>query len=338
MKLLLSILLYTISVAALEYRLTQESELSKRHCEIESAFKQMHQGYFKSSDGLELYYLVSKVADERGSIVIVNGRTESLLKYKELIYDLNQNGYSVYTFDHRGQGLSEREYKADKEMGYVSDFNRYVEDMRTFMQLKVLRHRPKKLFLLAHSMGGAIASLYLERYSKDFDAAALSSPMHQPNLLGELLTPVACSRFAHKEGDLKSYVLSKHAYDEDAMPFKDNGLTHSRVRYYTMLLEYEYHPKAKVGGPSVQWVKEACRYSAIAVENANKIEQELLLLHAQNDTIVSKSAQEEFCERVGDRCHFVEIEGAWHEMLIEEDIIRNRAVGKILNFFEKYRQ
>jgi len=41
-------------------------------------------------------------------IVISNGRTESFIKYKEVVYDLWHAGYSVYVFDHRGQGFSGR--------------------------------------------------------------------------------------------------------------------------------------------------------------------------------------------------------------------------------------
>ncbi|MGO7909954.1 alpha/beta hydrolase, partial [Rhizobium leguminosarum] len=40
----------------------------------------------------------------------------------------------------------------------------------------------ERVCLLAHYMGGAIASLYLEKSSADFAAAALSSHMHQPDL------------------------------------------------------------------------------------------------------------------------------------------------------------
>src|SRR5262245_46854208 len=37
-----------------------------------------------------------------GAVVICSGRTECMLKYQELIYDLYEAGYSVYIFDHRG--------------------------------------------------------------------------------------------------------------------------------------------------------------------------------------------------------------------------------------------
>ncbi|WP_438876507.1 alpha/beta fold hydrolase, partial [Bacillus cereus group sp. Bce039] len=61
-------------------------------------------------------------------IIIVNGRIESACKYQELFYDLFHQGYDIYSFDHRGQGLSER-LIADPQMGYVEQFDDYVRDM-----------------------------------------------------------------------------------------------------------------------------------------------------------------------------------------------------------------
>ena len=40
--------------------------------------------------------------------MVVNGRTEYAEKYAELFYDLKDLGFSLYIYDHRGQGLSSR--------------------------------------------------------------------------------------------------------------------------------------------------------------------------------------------------------------------------------------
>ncbi len=67
------------------------------------------------------------------------------------------------------------------DLGYVENFDYFVDDLKTFVE-KEAKPANERLFLLAHSMGGAIASLYLEKFNADFSAAALSSPMHQPDL------------------------------------------------------------------------------------------------------------------------------------------------------------
>ncbi|MCW1889529.1 alpha/beta hydrolase [Vibrio chagasii] len=45
-----------------------------------------------------------------------NGRIECCQKYQEIFYDFYQQGYIVYSFDHQGQGQSER-MVADSEAG-----------------------------------------------------------------------------------------------------------------------------------------------------------------------------------------------------------------------------
>jgi lysophospholipase len=82
--------------------------------------------------------------DSDRAIVISSGRTESFLKYREVVFDLWQAGYSVSIMDHRGQGLSERILKAPKgadadtsrathEIGYVDRFDDYVDDLKSFV-------------------------------------------------------------------------------------------------------------------------------------------------------------------------------------------------------------
>lgn len=65
---------------------------------------------------------------------------------------------------------------ADKQKGYVADFEDYVVDLKQFHDQVIMADQPAKLFLLAHSMGGAISALYLERWPDDIKAAVLSSP------------------------------------------------------------------------------------------------------------------------------------------------------------------
>jgi len=66
------------------------------------------EGSFLGVDDIKIKYVAILKDDDKGAVVISNGRTESYIKYKELAYDLGQQGYSVYIHDHRGQGFSGR--------------------------------------------------------------------------------------------------------------------------------------------------------------------------------------------------------------------------------------
>ncbi len=72
--------------------LGEPGEFTSRHPSADAAVK--------------IKYRIFERADEKAAIVISSGRTECMFKYEETIYDLYEEGYSVYIHDHRGQGFS----------------------------------------------------------------------------------------------------------------------------------------------------------------------------------------------------------------------------------------
>ncbi|MDF1882431.1 alpha/beta fold hydrolase [Sulfurimonas sp. SAG-AH-194-C21] len=234
--------------------------------------------------------------------------------------------------DHRGQGNSQRLLK-DKQLGHVVDFENYVKDMKQFVSLYVPRE--KKRILIGYSMGGAIASLYVEQNPNDFNALVLSSPMHQPDILFSSITNVACEVVALRKRDIDRYIIGEKSYDDSEHNFDANPLTHSKIRYEVSKIAFDIEPSAKLGGPSVRWLNQACKGSAKSVEEASKIKIPVLLLQAQNDVIVNKEAQNIFCKNVGKSCKGYQIDGAYHELFVEKDTIREKALTAVLDFISK---
>ncbi|MBN2815758.1 MAG: alpha/beta hydrolase [Campylobacterales bacterium] len=315
------------------YKLTSEAELKENYLTTISPYFYQHKiHYFYTKESLKIAYKIFEVKDAKASIVISSGRTEGMVKYQELIYDLNNNGYSVYILDHRGQGYSQR-LLDDLQIGHVNDFFNYVRDLKYFVD-KVVPQNQKKV-LLAHSMGGAIASLYLESYPRDFDALVLSSPMHQPSLLGNTFSGALCRFIENRTNDLQEYMIGMHSYDETKHAFKNNNYTHSEVRYDIMRDAYEREPLTKIGGASAGWLVEACKWSKLSVQNASEIQIPVLLLQAQRDKIVTSGAQVKFCKNLGTACELKVIKEAYHELFIEQDIYREEALKAILEFLTK---
>ncbi|MCU6340252.1 alpha/beta fold hydrolase, partial [Enterobacter quasiroggenkampii] len=91
-------------------------------------------------------------------------------------YDLFHLGFDVLISDHRGQGRSGR-LLADPHLGHVNRFNDYVDDLAAFWQQEVQPGPWRKRYILAHSMGGAISTLFLQRHPGVCDAIALTAPM-----------------------------------------------------------------------------------------------------------------------------------------------------------------
>ena len=290
--------------------------------------------HFKSFDKLNIAYKIFKVKNAKANLVLSSGRTEGMLKYQELIYDFNQAGYSVYILDHRGQGNSERLLK-DSQIGHVKKFENYVKDLHQFVEKYV--PKDKKRILIGHSMGGAIASLYAETYQKDFDGLILSSPMHQPLLVGERLNTLACELIEKRKRDIDRYVVGQGSYDDSIVPFEENILTHSKLRYEITKIAFDIEPETKIGGPSVRWVGEACRASQKSVDNASSITISTLLLQAQDDKIVSLQAQDKFCKNMKNLCEKKEIKSAYHELFVEKDEIRDLVLSEMFHFIKNIR-
>ena len=86
--------------------------------------------FFTARDGTRLRAGVFAAAPAtRGICVLLHGQTEFIEKYEEVIGELNARGFTVATFDWRGQGASARAL-ADPLKSYVKDFAQFDDDLR----------------------------------------------------------------------------------------------------------------------------------------------------------------------------------------------------------------
>lgn len=126
------------------------------------------EGSFKNRNGLNIFYRSWQVDKAKAAIVISHGYAEHSGRYDDFAKYLISNAYCVYSLDHRGHG------KSDGERAHVESFSDYVDDLKEFTDLvKAESNRP--IYLLGHSMGGAIAALYAIRYQADLAGLMLSS-------------------------------------------------------------------------------------------------------------------------------------------------------------------
>ena len=306
-------------------------------------------GHFPGNGGLSLAcaaFVRPDLRHERGAIVVVNGRTESLVKYPEVAYDLWRQGWSVHLYDHRGQGLSQREpavATADPKRGHVGRFDDYVDDLRTFIRTQVLPAGHSRHCLLAHSMGGAVSALLLEAPGPEqtlFRAAALCSPMLA--IAAPWGGPIGgwLCRAAGAVGAIGTAAWSAGPGSYSAEPFEGNPFTRSRIRYARWRAAYEREPTVQLGAPTIGWLGAACEAGGRARKGADRIRVPVLVLVAGADTIVHASGIDAFCAGFGRAAPGgvarMTIEGARHELLIENDEARSRALGAVLGFFERH--
>ena len=339
---LLALTLFSAGALAVTnpYQLTSEADVPTLYQQTLPDFWRQHaiEGEFKGKDGVAIRYAALRQEKVDRAILIVNGRVESYLKYQELAWDLWRQGYSLYLIDHRGQGMSGR-MLSDHDKGYVDQFDDYVVDMKQFHDQIIMADKPAKLFLLAHSMGGAISARYLERWPDDIRAAVLSSPMLGINLGG--LPKWLAKGLATTIGTVGGW-FGEPPYGPGQGPYQDHGfadneLTHSQSRYQAFRQIYEQHPQIKLGGATAHWIYQGITGADAAIADAGAIKTPLLLLQAGNDSVVDNAAQDAFCTKAS--CEGgkpLRIEGAWHELFIESDDKRQPALTAMLDFFARY--
>lgn len=97
----------------------------------------------------------------RAVVVISHGVNSHSGYYTWVGEQLSSAGFAVYALDHRGRGRS------DGERYFVNTIEEYVTDLATFIQLAKTREPGLPVFLLGHSAGGVISSVYtLEHQSE----------------------------------------------------------------------------------------------------------------------------------------------------------------------------
>lgn len=313
------------------------SEQSLDNPELMLFWSKVEQGTLKSTDGLDLAYARIKHPDNRRAIVISSGRVESYLKYQELMFDCYQQGFSVYAIDHRGQGLSSR-LTLNSHQGHVERFNDYVIDFACFIKNVIQKELHNELFLVGHSMGGAIGTHYIAQFPKTFKAAVFSAPMYGIKLplpTGAIrLLAKKISKVSKLKGNDKvsaNYVVGGKDYQ--AISFKKNLLTHSKLRYQSYRNLYEAEPQCQLGSPTNHWLYEAIDAAKLSIGLAKNSQTPILILQAGKDSIVCNNAQN---VALGPNSSIIRLEQAFHEMFIEIDSIRNTALNHLFDFISQH--
>lgn len=189
----------------------------------------------QASDGLMLHMHTWRPADThaplRAVVAIVHGMGEHGARYASLAEHFASLGIATVAYDLRGHGRS------GGSRLFVKQFDEYLDDTEIFLTQVRTTFGPTPLFLLGHSMGGAIAARFvagaLEQasWSRPVDGLVLSSPAldaglsaFQRGLLGATLPLVP--HLAVGNGLNPSWVSRS---PEVVQAYKDDPLVHNRI-------------------------------------------------------------------------------------------------------------
>ncbi|WP_191321782.1 alpha/beta fold hydrolase [Colwellia sp. C1TZA3] len=315
---------------------------------IDIFWQSVTQTSFKTSDHIRIAYATNFKRPQKPYIVIVPGRSEGYLKYQELAYDLDNQGYDSVIIDHRGQGLSMR-LTTNRLQGYVANFDQYAQDLQQLLYYVLPEKYPQhqqSSFMLAHSMGGAIALRYLQLYPHKVKALSLSSPMIAISSGG---TPDWLAKALIKTGSTINRWLSNTPWyffgqsDDNQSSFAQNRLMHSAKRFQRFQSLYQAQPTLKLGGVTFNWLDQAIINTSNLFIDIEKLSLPIQILQAENEQIVDNKAQDNFCLKLNNFNHEacpsgkpIIISGAYHELFFEIDQYRDIAIDNTIAWFSQH--
>lgn len=294
----------------------KEDEYLQRIIEVEETLSaHAKEGTFKSFDGLNIFYRNYLVENPVGSIVIVHGFTEYCKKYTELVWYFTNRGYNVFTYDHRGHGLSERQVEG-LVLAHVNSFEDYVKDLERFIEDIVVPCAGKEnINIFSHSMGGSVTTLYLMRCGDKISRALLSSPMVYPFTSD---CPITVLKLMLKQHARKNGWDARFKYASDFNPDhpfdKSHDTSYPRFRHNldVRLSDERYQTSASTN----RWMYEAVTVGKkmLRIKDLKKIKAKVLVISSGEDTVVRPKPQKTLADRLG--CGFMKIEGAKHSAFI----------------------
>ncbi|HEX4097100.1 MAG TPA: alpha/beta hydrolase [Caulobacteraceae bacterium] len=290
--------------------------------------------WIAAADGVLLRAaLFQATAGARGSVLLSPGRTEPIEKYFEVIGDLTGRGFVVLAHDWRGQGLSQR-LLPDRMRGHAVGFEGYLDDHRTLLDAYAAR-LPRPWISLGHSMGGCLELLALAKGERRLDATFLSAPMlaisTRPWPVWMAMRVVQFSEWLGRGPD---YALP--TYDPAVDRFGFDRLTHDRARYDRYKAQLRACPELAIGALTWGWLDFALKAgAAIAAPGVlEAVDIPVSIVAAAHDHLVLNSADREAARRLP-KSSYQELDGAFHEILMESDPVRNQVFAAFDQLAEK---
>ena len=257
------------------------------------------EGSFRGHKDLNLYYQSWLPAGRPVAILlVVHGGAEHSGRYTNLVNYFVPKGYAVCSFDLRGHG------KSEGLRFYVERFSDYLTDLKTFFDMVLGEHGDAKVFLVGHSVGGAIATAYAIDHQHELAGLLLSAAY--------LKIPYSRSPALIAAARMLSLLLPKMAITTSVVDVSALSQDKAVVdAYVNDPLVYRGKIRARFGGEMVKIQQELPR-------RMPEIKLPILIMHGTADLLCDPQGSKMLYERVGSRDKTLKLyEGFYHEIFNE---------------------
>jgi acylglycerol lipase len=258
-----------------------------------------YEGMFEAADGFQLFERWwTPEGETKAAVVIVHGFAEHSGRYFHVAESLINSGYAVYTFDLRLHG------KSGGAKAFVRSFDEYLSDLDVFLDRTRERQPQKPLFLLGHSMGGSISTLFAITRKPDIRGLLLSAAALK---MGDDISPILISL-----SGIIGTILPK---------LPTVKLDSSAISRDPKVIEsYDNDPLNYRGGTPARTGAEMVRATKIMQERMGEIDLPLLIMHGTEDRLANIDGSRQLQERARSSDKSLKLyEGLYHEILNEPE-------------------
>ncbi len=257
-------------------------------------------------DGTPLHFVSAPSAARKGAVLIVHGVSEHSGRYQHVMRYLQDHGWTVYSYDQRGHGLSKG------ERGFIRRFDDLLDDLDLAMVRINERERGKPLFLLGHSMGGAVVLQYLLSRRPSLSGVILSGPA--------IRVPDNVSPGLRRIAGVISALMPRRAMIE-----RGDGSDISRDP--AAVKAYREDPLVYQGKMLVRTAAEILQATQSIQSRLDEINYPILILHGGADTVTDPAGSHKLYEDAVTHDKTLKIyDGFFHEVFNEigkEQVLRD---------------
>jgi len=260
------------------------------------------EGHFKGIRDLRIYYQCwLPESESKAVLLIVHGLAEHSGRYMNVVNHFVPLGYAVYGIDHIGHG------KSDGSRVYVRRFEDFTDTLKIFSDMISDWQPEKPIFLVGHSMGGLIGSIYLLDHQDKLSGAVLSGPsVKVPDNISSATVLVA-KLFSTLMPKLGLIALEAEGVSRDPAVVQ---------AYLNDPLVYTGKTTARLGAELLKAMK------CVAVD-ASKITLPILIVQGGEDRLVDPDGAQMLHDTVGSVDKTLKIyDGLYHEVFNEPEHLK----------------
>jgi acylglycerol lipase len=259
-------------------------------------------GEFQGARGLNIFYQCWLPEGEaKAVLLVVHGLGEHSGRYMNLVNRFTPLGYAVYGLDHIGHGRS------GGMRVFVERFGDFTDTLKIFFDMVRGWQPGKPVFLVGHSLGGLIGSIFLLEHQNELAGAVLSAPAIKISDSVSQLTLFSARALSSLVPKLGLTALDANAVSSDP----------------AVVQAYVDDPLVYKGKATVRLTAEGIKAIERVTRDVSQIRLPLLIMQGSADGLVEPGGAKMLYEQAAstDKTYKV-YDGFYHEIMNEPDHAR----------------